>query len=196
MSNVYNFFGRIFDYLRETYWEAPFGYYRNFDLNNGFLTMGQIVFLLAAAGIAAAVVMYIEKNIVGSLVHRLLAAEASDEEHAKTLGELGLSRNFFVKWALRRRDSALRRVTRYVGEEVRDENGALRPPRDIIDYQNARFYIPEALRGRAEVRFSREGSGKGALAVAVLFFVVFAFVLIRILPTVIGWLDALLSLFA
>ncbi len=196
MANVYNFFGSIADYFRETYWEAPFGYYRNFTLENGFFSLGQFVFLLMAALMLASVAVYLQKNVVGSLVHRLLREEACDEASAKTLGALGLSRNFLVRRALRRRDSALRRVVRYVGEEVRDEEGRLRPVRDSIDYENARFYVPEALRVRAEVRFSREGNDLRALFVALAVFFVAAFVLIRVLPTVFSWADALLSLFA
>ena len=194
MAEIYNFFGSICDYLRENYWEAPFGYYRNFSLENNFFTLGQFVFLLMAAFIAAAVAAYIQKNVVGSLVHELLRAEASDEDTARTLGELGLSRNFFVRNALRRRDSALRRVVRYVGEEELDENGAPRPPVDVIDYENARFYIPPALSDRAAIRFSREGTDMRALVLAILFFVVLAFVLIRFLPAVLGWADNLISL--
>ncbi len=194
MAEIYNFFGNICDYLRENYWEAPFGYYRSFEIDLGFITMGQLVFLIMGAFIAAAVIMYVQKNVIGSLVHALLREKAMDEDSARSLGELGLSRNLLVRHALRRRDSALRKVVRYVGEEARREDGTLRASVDVIDYARARFYIPPALCDRAAIRFSREGTDGRALVLAILFFFVLAFVLIRFLPAVLGWADNLMSL--
>ncbi len=194
MAEIYNFFGNICDYLRENYWEASFGYYRNFEIDLGYITMGQLIFLIMGAFIAAAIVAYVQKNVVGSLVHALIRKEARDESTACTLGELGLARSLPVRLSLRRRDSALRKVVRYVGERCQEADGRLPAPVDVIDYENARFYIPPALTARAEVRFSREGSDGRALALAILFFSVLAFVLIRFLPAVLGWADNLISL--
>ena len=116
MAEIYNFFGDIWDYLRETYFSVDFGEYRNFDLGNHGATLAQIIFaMMVGISLAAFVIVY-ERRYLGRVVRALLKSEAQDEESAKTLEELGCQRMAFVKHSLRRRDSALRKLVRYVGE--------------------------------------------------------------------------------
>ena len=65
---------------------------------------------------------------------------------------------------------------------------------DIIDYENARFYIPEHLAAHASVRFDKRGSGARALIISALACIVAAVVLIRFLPVLLHWADDLITL--
>jgi len=78
-------------------------------------------------------------------------------------------------------------------QEARKKDSWKRPK---LDFKTARFYIPEALKYRAEIRFERRGSG-WAPAVAAGILMVFATALIcHFLPYVIGLVDVTISFFA
>ena len=117
MAEIYNFFGDIWDYIRETYLEVDFGSYKNFTVTTQGVTLSQIIIgILFGCMLASFVVVY-QRTYLGRMVRALLKAEAQDEDSARTLAELGLAHSGLIKYTLRSRTSALRKVVRYVGEE-------------------------------------------------------------------------------
>jgi hypothetical protein len=203
MAELYNFFGDIFDYIRETYLEVDFGSYKNFTVNTQGVTLSQIIIgILFGCMLASFAVVY-QRTYLGRMVRGLLSREAHDEESALNLKELGLDRSGLIKYTLRSRSTPLRKVVRFVGEEREEEaydgtrvsRNAKKSPQmtDIIDYENARFYIPKHLAAHAEVRFDKKGSGARALIISALACVVAAVVLIRFLPVLLHWADDLIT---
>lgn len=188
MAEIYNFFGDIFDYLRETYLEVDFGSYENITVTSQGVTLGQMVIALAIGCLLAAAVAVYHRGYLGRVVRGLLAAGAHDEAGAKTLAELGLERSFVIRRALSRRDNPLRKLLRYVGEEEPGEGVRLRL-KEELDFSTTRFYIPEALRLRASVRYDSRGTDGRALLFTLIALIVASVLLIRFLPAVLGLAD-------
>ena len=65
-----------------------------------------------------------------------------------------------------------------------------------IDFTTARFYIPEDLKHRADVRFDRAGSGWAPAIASIVLVIVLAALLCWLLPHVLGLADAIISLMA
>lgn len=202
MAEIYNFFGDIWDYLRETYFSVDFGEYRNFELGSHAATLAQIIIGIMIGIVLAAVAIAYERRHLGRLVRALLQAEAQDEESAKTLAELGCERMLFLKHQLRRRDSSLRKLICYVGEPeeelLSDEVAGKRPKKklvltEMIDFSAARFYIPCALRDRAAIRYNEKGSDARALLLTVIICIVGGGLLLRLLPVLLRLTDNLLT---
>lgn len=62
-----------------------------------------------------------------------------------------------------------------------------------IDFLTARFYIPEELKYRAEIRFRTKGSSWWVVALTVVLSVVVAALLCRLLPNVVAFADNLMT---
>lgn len=203
MAEIYNFFGDIWDYLRETYFSVDFGDYRNFDISNYGATLSQIIIALMIGCSLAAVFAVYERRFLGSMIRALIAREAHDEESALTLAELGCKSNGFLKYNLRRRDSALRKLVRYAGEEAEDvtpigenaraERGRRQSMTEVLDFEATRFYIPPALRDRAAIRYNEKGSDLRSLLLTVLVSMVSGALLLRLLPVLFRLADNLLT---
>lgn len=202
MAEIYNFFGDIWDYLRETYFSVDFGEYQSFDIESYGTTLAQIIIAMMLGIVIAAFVVVYERRYLGRLVRALLQKEAHDEASAKTLDELGCGKSGFIKHNLRRRDSALRKLIRYVGEEADFEE---LPPEltgkkaqkkllmnEPLDFATTRFYIPPALRDRAAIRYNEKGSDLRSLILTVLVALVGGGLLIRLLPVLFRLADNLL----
>lgn len=197
MAHIYNFFGDILDYLRETYWEADFGYYENFDLHINGLTLGQLIIFAMLACLVASLCVSYQRTYLGQLVRALYAREAFDEGSALSLGELGLAKKSLLKLELGRPQTVLRKSIRYVGEsEPRyvDAKGRIHyRTHEVLDFEKLRFYLPEGLRERAIIRFSGKGSGAKSFLLSILVAVVGTALLIHLLPALFSFADAILS---
>ncbi len=65
-----------------------------------------------------------------------------------------------------------------------------------MDFLNDRFYIPEELKYKAEVRYDRAGSGKLPFVITVVACITIAILLCRFMPTLLGFADWLISALA
>ena len=197
MAEIYNFFGDIWDYLRETYFEVDFGAYRNFSLDGVGATLAQIVFAVMLGCILAAGVAVYERRYLGGFVRALIARGAHDEQSALSMNDVGYGKSFSLRHTLSRRDSGLRRVLRFAGEEREDvlpeELGGRSASRmvmkDTIDPKATRFFVPEELRPRAETRYDAKGSGLGAFFVIVAVSLIGGALFIRLLPVFFRLID-------
>lgn len=209
----------LLDYFSTRYFSVQLGTYENFAVSarTGALVRN-IIFALAAAIIVAACVTAYTRVSMGAFVRRLISEGALSKDEAKTLMELGYFRDPSIRRALAR-GSALDMVVRRVGdgrpepaEESREEAAqetaenegaegtdvAENAPRmrfngEKIDFTTARFYIPEALRYRAEIRFDPKGSGWRSAIVISAFAVVTAAVLCFFVPELIQFADNIIT---
>lgn len=141
-------------------------HYQNFDLSGlSDYPLEFLVWAVAAGILLGVLVSILYKSYTSSLLQALIQGEIYDEERAKTLGELSLRGRWYLKRALSSSDKPLRRLVR-CGNEA-----ALAPKKTgrfrkfwyekllgmavpvKLPMEEARFYLPEENRIRAEIRF-------------------------------------------
>lgn len=208
----------LLDYFSTRYFSVQLGTYENFAVSarTGALVRNVILALAAAIIVAACVTAYTRVSM-GAFVRRLISEGALSPKDAKTLMELGYFRDPSIRRALAR-GSALRMVVRRVGdglpdpapegeesrEEVPEQEGAetedsienaprMQTNDEKIDFTTARFYIPEALRYRAETRFDPKGSGWKSAILISCFAVVVAAVLCFFVPELVRFADNIIT---
>ncbi len=170
-----------------------------------------VVWGLFIGFVIASLMAVYNKGLIGGFIKALLSNECTSEESAKTISELGYGTDYFVKNALRTNTVLRRFVVRvdYVlprpeGEEAAtDETTPEKPPKvertrgghEIIDFETARFYIPEELKYRAEVRYARRGTNVVSLIVTVIILAVAAFGVLYLVPEMVQLLDNFIGTF-
>ena len=125
--------------------------------------------------ILAALFACYQRAVPGGFVRALLQNGAASPETAKTRAELGFGKTPFLSRELRD-GSFLRRV-------VRAAEGEGEP----------RYYIDEADRIRAEVRYDKRGFGPVALLLTIVLTLAAGAALIRLTPTLLGLFDNLMN---
>ncbi len=171
---IINDMRRITGYIKE-------GHMFNFIFDMS--TIELISFSVFIGASLASILLYINKTVLGSVVRALLRANANDIESAKTVAELGLSKNFLVCSALKK-DGALRKLVSEVQDNVISlPDGSSYYKRDSkVDIKSARFFIREDNRIRAELRYSSKGSDIFMLIISILVFSVISFAMTMFIP--------------
>ncbi len=177
--------------------------YQNLDINANDLSLPLIIWGICV-GIALGVVYALVcRTASGRLVRALVRSGASDDASAKTLAELGLSKNLLAR-SLLKEGSSMRRSVMMTEGSFKEEKASkwkifwyktfLRDEiPQKIDFSRAKFYLPEENRIQAEVRYPAEKHPvfSGVLAVILLIgtgvFATFA------LPELLQMLDNFLS---
>ena len=120
----------------------------DFEINKFFI-------IVAAALCVTSFIVNYKRSLISEMIKQLFRHNATSEDNAKTLTELGLSESCGIKRALSS-DSQLRKMVAIVGEKklsyeeyialekVKKKN-ALKP-----DFETARFYIPASSLDRAK----------------------------------------------
>ena len=206
------FFEDLWNYLYDVYLRVD-GNYENIGFEKTPLFSLRLTVLgIFLGAIIACVAMAYNKQFLGGAVRKMIACEALSRDKAMSLEELGYNKNVIMRNAFRSSVS-LRRVVRCVGEEEflaertnrreeyekRREAGEKLPKfkeiEYVIDPDTDKFYIPEELRIRAEVKFEKKGSTwVSSLITAILLCVLF-FVVLLILPMIFGAADEFLGSF-
>lgn len=188
--------------------------YENFELYNPFITVELLVWALFGGFVFAALLAVYNKRLIGGLVKRILSENATSPEKALTVTELGYGTDWFIKNALRKDAALLRFVARVdapSAEDVTngdaegkvtegDTNGnadvdKAAAPVKMIDFETARFYIPEELKYRAEVRYAGKGTDFVAFGICVVIFAAAAFAAIFLIPDLIQLIDNFIGTF-
>jgi hypothetical protein len=155
----------------------------------------QIVLAIMLGIILASAAMLYERQYIGGFIRKLLSADAKSEEKAILLTDTGYGKSLIIKRMLRHRDTAVRKLVRFTGEE-REEPTPLADGRqrlqmkDDINFAEARFYIPEELAARAAVRYDPKGNNWRTFILTVLVSLIGAALLLRILPVFFNFIDS------
>ena len=169
----------------------PFPGYDNFSVSpQAASTVRSVILGLLLGSIAASVLALYTRKVQGRFIRELLRRECFAPERALTLHEAGM----FCSLAVRRelsQQGALARLTRCVEADGYDAQAAKKP--FSPDFTTAHFYIPEDLKYRAELRYSRRGFGWPHLLAVVVLGLLAAFLLCRYLPALLGFADWLIS---
>ena len=209
-SSVIN---ELLTYLTEQYFSVELGTYENFSVGSDTATsVRNIILALMIGFIAASIMTAYTRQGLGSFVRKLLREECLSPEKAKTLMELGYFRSSMIRRELSH-GSTLRMVVRYCTEtSLQKQLQSVDPdkkPEDTekvqatqknaqtnhkIDFLTARFYIPEELRHRADIRFDKKGSGPLPVLLTAVVAIVVAAVLCRLLPDILQFADNLIHM--
>ena len=192
-----DFFDRIWNYLYEAYIKTD----SSFGGQDSLVTVGTVVLGLFIGSIIACIVIMYNRNLLGTVVRKMLSLDISQRENAKTIEELGYKKNIFIRSFFRDSES-LRRVVKCVEEEdfyaeqekakasvdeVRASNKKLPKYKEQIyraDVDNDHFYIPENLRDVAERRFNKKGSGWISMIIAIIVLTAAFIALLFVLPLI------------
>lgn len=131
------------------------------------MTVPRIVWTVYFGIAIGAFMIYYNKSILGSAIRALLEKEAFGEEKALTAKELGFAGNRLILNSIRR--GSLARFVHTVGEDEK------------------RYYLIEDERHRAELRYSNKGTDLYVVIIALVIFLLVAFVLARYLNE---WISA------
>ncbi len=150
------------------------------------------------------------KQVLGRFVRRLLKENCLSPEDAKTLAELRYADKLWIRRAVKN-DPSLRRVVRCREEErfyeeqrkLEEEHEAKRkedpslpkfkPQIFRIDANEHHFYIPEALKYTADVKFEGKGSTWPAAVATVIIMGIIMLLILAVLPNILDLLNDLLA---
>jgi hypothetical protein len=156
-------------------------YFENFDIDVNSSSMLVVILGLAVGMLIAIILSLIFKSVSGKVVKALVSCGARDADSAKTVEELGLGKVKFLKSVLKP-GSALYKAIACTSDEEKK-----------LDYNSARFYLPEEKRISAEVRFAEEKHPVRTGVLAVLLVTAVAVFAIFIIPELLTMLDNLVT---
>ena len=158
--------------------------YENFRITEETASTLTLFILALSIGIAlAACFTLYQRYVPGSFIRALLKSEANSGENAKTASELGFENNVFIKFELRF-GTVMLKCLRFTSENGTNDK--------YPDFSTARFYIPEELKYRAEARYDTKGNGPFQLILTIIFSVVAAVLIVKLLPFLLSLVDAIL----
>ena len=161
-----------------SFWEIAEREYTNFKFDAAARTTARnLIFAIAVGIILAAFYMAYQKQVPGAIVRAILRAEAFSEENAKTAEELGLTKNFFIRHELKKNQTLKRLIKRVKTVETEGEDAVVR------------YYIPEDLKYRAEIRYDKKGNGLFGLIFTIVATVGLCILLIKLLPAILSLFD-------
>ncbi len=157
----------------------------------------QIIVWLVFFGICfASFYAYYKRCLVGNILRALIKCEASDEESAKTLSEIGYAKGLkrsFAKFALRK-NSALRKTVTAVYEEKEPEkkhrDQLFLKPQPLSNEQ--KYYVPEEKRIVSEIRYENKGTSLKTFIVSIVTFFILAVLILTFLPWLMEKLNGML----
>jgi len=142
----------------------------------------------------ASIGVYFNKIVIGKAVRAIVAAGADSPESAKTLEDLGLSRSFFVRNALKSRSVLRKYVYEADDRIIALPDGSSYFERDgAIDLTSARFYISEENRVRAEVRYAGKGSDLFVLILSIVVYFGVAWAIVVVFPLLINFWNSFVT---
>ena len=201
-----SFFEDVWNYLNDAYFNIGDGYTNLGTEQSPLITVGTVVFGIYIGAVIACIVMFYNRQVVGSAVRKMLEKKIHSREEALTLEELGYTKNFLIR-SMFRDSNSLRRVVKCVEEEdfyskqsaskieydkKRDEDKKLPKFREElyrVDIDNDHFYIPDELELTATTKFQKKGSTWISMIVAILLLTVAFVALLLFLPWFLGQLD-------
>ncbi len=118
--------------------------------------------------VIGALAIFYNKKIGGAVVRKLFDEKSTDPSTAMTLTQMGLQKNFLIRFALRR-GSGLRKVVLSVEEDakVTDETA---------------FYLPEEKYPRAALQYDNNGTSIFTVFLAVILFAVMILIIRALMP--------------
>ena len=204
----------IWEYLYNAWFSPNALYLPNLNLGpDPMKSVRMIVFGLFFGVVVASFIIVIDKRVLGNFIRKLLGDDCTSPDKAKTLYELGFGVNYTIRNAVKR-GTTVRNVVRCVEEEEyiakaeerraeyeekRAQNPSMPAFKDIpykVNPDIDRFYIPEAKKGAAEMRFEKKGTTWGILVLVTIISAICFMLLIFLIPEILKLLDELVGLWS
>lgn len=143
------------------------------EYQSSSLTM--IVFSLLIGIVIASVAILYRQLFLGSIVRNILQRKALSEDSALTIEELGYNpKNIFYKFAFRNNSTFEKTIHRTTEQPIR-------------------YFIPEEIKDREEIRYRKKGNNFFGIILAIILFSALAFISLTVIP----WFkDALSNIFS
>ena len=209
-NGFFQFFQKLWEFFYYDVYLALDSNYQNLGLGTGTITSVRVIVLgIFIGAVIGCLYMAYNKQVLGGAVRKMLSEESGcrSAENAKTLAELGFTKNALVKSAVQR-SASLRRVVRCVEEEEfyrsqeerraeyekkRAESVEKLPKfRELtyrVDASSDHFYIPEELCEMAAHKFDGKGFSWTAAIIGIILLFIAFFILLLVLPKILTVID-------
>ncbi|MCI8610544.1 MAG: hypothetical protein HFE66_01325 [Clostridiales bacterium] len=181
--------------------------YINFSLQNSTMSLTVIIWGLYAGMLVGGILSVYNKRYLGGVARALLETESLTPEHAKTLGELGLS----SKWGRRRALQDGKVLRKCIAVANADEcripvktgkkwirtlrrfftGSAEKKPK--LDVDRARLYVLEEKKYHAHVRYTKKGTSPVFILVGGILLLVIAILATIFIPELLELTDNMIS---
>lgn len=202
----------LWDYFINKYFTMNHGPYDNINLSNPLFSATTVIVCLFIGVIIASAIAIFNKRVLGDFVRSVIRNGATSPEKAMTLEALGYLKNSAVRSALKRR-GALRSTVRCVEDDradlaagipIRMRMAELYP--DVVpapeskakpgrtDLNAAHFFIPEAEKYTAEVRYEKKGTNWLVFFITVIVCLFAISAIFFVLPELLQMLDNFITM--
>lgn len=176
--------------------------YNYLDFSNSAVSLEMIVWSIFFGIVLGALASLYNKRILGSFVRALIKGGANSPTSAVTVNDIGFKKNIFVKNALKN-GGVLRKVVHCANEPDIIPDEMINPVRKFLssslefrkklDMNEAKFYIPDDLMYRAEIRYEKKGTDLFSFFLTVLVFLVVVYLSLQFIPEIIGLVDSFIT---
>ena len=203
--------GELWQYFTDKYFNPDEVYLENFKGgSNRILSLRMIIIGITIGFCVAAILTLVDKKHIGGLVRKMLNEECISKENAKTLYELGYSKNPGVRGSLKR-GSVLKRWVRCVEEDEHNEAIAKKREEFYAAHENDEktpkfrevefkrdpdkhhFYIDEEKKYSAAVKFDSKGTNVVSAILVILISIIICAFLCFVVPDMITLFDNFVS---
>jgi len=148
------------------------GAYSVLEESNPLLSLGTVIWGICAGLCVGLIVYYVRIRAIGAFVRALSGAQAFSADKAITLSDAGQANNILLRLSLRQ-GRPLRRLIALSNEDALTRRPAAggkfsrvwrrifsmaeAEERVSVDFESARFYLPEETRYRAQIRYDTRG---------------------------------------
>ena len=215
-NGIFQFFRKLWEFFYYDVYLALDSNYQNLGLDTGTITSVRVIVLgIFIGAVIGCLYMAYNKQILGGAVRKMLSEDGGcrSAESAKTLSELGFTKNPLIKSAVQG-SASLRRVVRCVEEDefyrAQDErraeyekkcaesDGKLPKFREFtyrVDAKGDHFYIPEELCDMAEHKFDGKGFSWTAAIIGIVILCIAFIAVLLVLPKILTYIDSFIGTF-
>ncbi len=159
--------------------------------------LGMFIASLAFGVFLALLFTLFQRCVMSAFIRRLFKEKAFSAEDAKTLDELGIKRNIFIFFALKRRGSLLNSLSSAREETVFTEDGSgiteKKKRRVKRNIRLLHFYIPDGRREKAEALFCGKNSNPILVVLSFLLLIAAMLLLIKLIPNIINFASVMIG---
>ncbi len=151
---------------------------------DGTVSLEIVIWSLFMGVVIAALITYIKCTVLGVFVRRLLKAEGTASENAKSLKELDLEKNILVRLALLSKKPYSGAVKAVLADGTELDNTRRLP--NGTDRDQLKYYIPKEKAFRAELTYKRKGNDLVTVIVTIVLFLAIALLAFTVIPYLIS----------
>lgn len=138
-------------------------------------TLDKVIWSVFIGAVIASVMFWFNQRVIGRAVRELVKRGALSADNALTLENAGIN-NFFVRRALCKKDSTLRKVIYATSDKQKLKKD---------DFSSVGFYIPEELKIKAEVKYNAKNTTIPLIIITVIVMFLLALLCQKYLPILI-----------